>query len=54
MIKNKYHFRIAILIFVVVATIVTGWYCYYSYNKNKVPEDATLVQKEIFFYEGET
>jgi hypothetical protein len=53
MIKNKYHFRIAILIFVVVVAIVTGWYCYYSYNKNKVPEDATLVRKEAFFYEGE-
>jgi hypothetical protein len=44
---------IVLLTIVVSVAIVTGWYCYYSYQKNKVPEDATLVRKEAFFYEGE-
>jgi Ni,Fe-hydrogenase I cytochrome b subunit len=55
MVKNKFPGRIWILLLVLViaAAIITGWYCYYSYQKNKVPEDATLVRKEAFFDEGE-
>jgi uncharacterized membrane protein len=50
---TKRKVGIIVLLTIVVAAIVTGWYCYYSYQKNKVPEDATLVRKEAFFYEGE-
>jgi hypothetical protein len=44
--KNK-----LVLVIVILALILTGWYGYYAYQKNKVPEDATLVQKEAFFDE---
>jgi hypothetical protein len=48
---KKYRLWLAALLVVVVAW--TCWYCISSMHKNKIPEDATLVQEEVNADEGE-
>jgi hypothetical protein len=46
-------YRIWLLVLLTVVVIWSGWYCVSSIQKNKVPEDATLVQEEVRADEGE-
>jgi Tfp pilus assembly protein PilO len=46
-------YRIWLLVLLVLVIVGTGWYCIAAIQKNKVPEDATLVQGEAWEDEGE-
>lgn len=42
---KKYRMVLALLLLAVL--LLAGWYLLSSYQKNKVPEDGTLVEKEV-------
>jgi uncharacterized membrane protein (DUF106 family) len=46
-------YRIWLMVLLAVVVIWSGWYCISSIRKDKVPEDATLVQGEVSADEGE-
>ena len=45
---NKWvrKYRLALLLVLVVVLLVAGWYCISTYQKNKIPREATLVKQE--------
>lgn len=47
---KRYRMILALLLLTVL--LLSGWYCFSSYQKNKVPEDGTLVEREVADHEG--
>lgn len=40
-------YRLSLLLVLVVVLLVAGWYCISTYQKNKIPKEATLVKEEV-------
>jgi hypothetical protein len=47
-------YRVALVMVLALVVILSGWYCISSWQKNKVPEDATLVQEQEVTDEGKS
>jgi hypothetical protein len=45
-------YRVALVMVLMVVLVLSGWYCISSWQKNKVPEDGTLVQEQEVTDEG--
>ena len=46
-------YRLALLLVLIGIMLLSCWYCISTYQKNKIPKEATLVKREEVCDEGE-